>query len=55
MKPNFDPDIHEDSPSLTAEFLKGMRPTREVHGHEWANRDMGRERGCPNLEAPDER
>jgi hypothetical protein len=54
MKPKFDPDIHEDSPPMTAEFLKGMRPSREVHGDEWVDRAMGRKRGRPKLEAPKE-
>lgn len=52
MKPKYDPDTHGDPPPLTAEFMAGMRPAREVHGDEWVDRAMGRKRGRPKLEAP---
>ena len=54
MKPKFDPDIHEDSPPLTAEFMAGMRLAREVHGQEWLDRAMGRKRERPKSEKPAE-
>ena len=52
MKPKYDPDVHGDPPPLTAEFMAGMRPAREVHGDEWVDRAMGRKRGRPKLETP---
>lgn len=55
MKPKFDPDIHEDSPPLTAEFMKGMRPVREVHGDEWVAHAMGPKREPLEMEVPKER
>ena len=52
MKPKYDPDIHGDPPPLTDEFLSKMRPAREVHGDEWVDRAMARQRGRPKLETP---
>ena len=52
MKPKFDPDIHEDSPPLTAAFVSGMRSSRVVHEDEWVDRTMVRQHASSKLEAP---
>lgn len=51
MKPKCDPEIDPDNPPLTEEFLKGMRPAREVHGQAWVDARMKGRRGRPRLDS----
>jgi uncharacterized protein (DUF4415 family) len=52
MKPKYDPAIHGDPPPMTDEFLRAMRPAREVHGDDWVAAKMGRRPGRPKLQNP---